>query len=250
MALTPVEIRHIKLEPLALRVQPRRRRRAARRHRRELRAGVARTSGPRGQDRARRGGPRALSRARDSSAYDARIRRAGVSGSQGAGAARDAGHARRGTRRVAKGPAGGNEPTWSACAASHAASVRCSAPRSQRSKRTTARTKARPKRRRAKLRAMSVSAATTRLKLRVSPGARRPGIVGRHGDAWKVRVAEPPEDGRANEAVLRLLAKTLDVPRATVALVSGHSSRDKVVVLDGLEPAQTERLLAAAGTSA
>ena len=89
--------------------------------------------------------------------------------------------------------------------------------------------------------------ATTRLKLRVSPGARRPGIAGRHGDAWKVRVSEPPEDGRANEAVLRLLAETLDVPRARVALVSGQSSRDKIVVLDGLEQAQTERLLASAG---
>jgi uncharacterized protein (TIGR00251 family) len=91
-----------------------------------------------------------------------------------------------------------------------------------------------------------VSAASTRLKLRVSPGARRPGFAGRHGDAWKVRVAEPPEDGRANEAVLRLLAETLDVPRGSVALVSGHSSRDKIVTLDGLEQSQTERLLAGA----
>ena len=88
---------------------------------------------------------------------------------------------------------------------------------------------------------------SVRLKLRVSPGARRPGFAGRHGDAWKVRVSEPPEDGRANEAVLRLLAETLDVPRATVALVSGHSSRDKVVVLDGLEQSQTEQRLASAG---
>ena len=92
-----------------------------------------------------------------------------------------------------------------------------------------------------------MGAATTRLKLRVSPGARRPGLVGRHGDAWKVRVAEPPEDGRANEAVLRLLAEMLDVPRGSVALVSGHSSRDKIVVLDGLEQAHTERLLASEG---
>ena len=89
-----------------------------------------------------------------------------------------------------------------------------------------------------------MSAASTRLKLRVSPGARRPGFAGRQGDAWKVRVAEPPEDGRANEAVLRLLAETLDVPRGHVALVSGHSSRDKIVTLDGLEQSQTERLLA------
>jgi uncharacterized protein (TIGR00251 family) len=103
----------------------------------------------------------------------------------------------------------------------------------------------RRKRREAKLTA--VTAATTRLKVRVSPGARRPGIAGRHGDAWKVRVAEPPEDGRANEAVLRLLAETLDVPRARVTLVSGHSSRDKIVVLDGVEQKQTERLLDSAG---
>ena len=92
-----------------------------------------------------------------------------------------------------------------------------------------------------------MDAATTRLKLRVSPGARRPGIGGRYGDAWKVRVAAPPEDGRANDAVLELLAKTLDVPRARLALVSGHSSRDKIVVLDGLEQTHSERLLAAAG---
>jgi len=92
-----------------------------------------------------------------------------------------------------------------------------------------------------------VTAATTRLKVRVSPGSRRPGIAGRHGDAWKVRVAAPPEDGKANEAVLRLLAETLDVPRSSVTLVSGQTSRDKIVVLNGLEQAQTERLLASAG---
>ena len=92
-----------------------------------------------------------------------------------------------------------------------------------------------------------MSAAKTRLKLRVSPRSRRPGIAGRHGDAWKVRVAEPPEDGRANEAVLDLLARTLDLPRSRFALVSGHSSREKIVVLDGVEQAQTERLLDSAG---
>jgi len=92
-----------------------------------------------------------------------------------------------------------------------------------------------------------VTAATTRLKVRVSPGSRRPGIAGRHGDAWKVHVAAPPEDGKANEAVLRLLAETLDVPRSSVTLVSGQTSRDKIVVLNGLEQAQTERLLASAG---
>ena len=91
-----------------------------------------------------------------------------------------------------------------------------------------------------------MSAAKTRLKLRVSPRSRRPGITGRHGDAWKVRVSAPPEGGRANEAVLELLAEALDVSRGRLALVSGHTSRDKVVVLNGLDQAHSERLLAAA----
>jgi uncharacterized protein len=87
---------------------------------------------------------------------------------------------------------------------------------------------------------------STRLRLRVSPGATRPGVVGRHGEAWKVRVAAAPEGGRANEAVIRLLADTLSVPRDAVTLVSGHSGRDKIVELAGLGPAQIERRLTSA----
>lgn len=90
---------------------------------------------------------------------------------------------------------------------------------------------------------------STRLRLRVAPGAARPGIVGRHGDGWKVRVAAPPEDGRANEAVLRLLAEALSVPRRSLTLVSGHAGRDKIVVLDGVGPAQIERRLSSATAS-
>jgi len=87
----------------------------------------------------------------------------------------------------------------------------------------------------------------TSLRLRVVPGANRPGIVGRHGDAWKVRVSAPAEDGRANDAVLDLLAHTLDVSRRDVRLTVGSSSRDKVVELDGVtEEIATRRLEAAA----
>jgi uncharacterized protein (TIGR00251 family) len=87
---------------------------------------------------------------------------------------------------------------------------------------------------------------STRLRLRVSPGAGKSGIIGRHGDAWKVRVTAPPEDGRANEAVVRLLADALSMPRTSVTLVSGHTGRDKIVLLDGVGPAQIERRLASA----
>ncbi|HEY8103927.1 MAG TPA: DUF167 domain-containing protein [Gaiellaceae bacterium] len=90
-------------------------------------------------------------------------------------------------------------------------------------------------------------APTTRLRLRVAPGASRAAVVGRHGDAWKVRVAAAPERGKANEAVLTLLADTLAVPRSNVTLVSGGGSRDKIVELEGITAEEIERRLATAG---
>jgi hypothetical protein len=86
----------------------------------------------------------------------------------------------------------------------------------------------------------------TRLRLRVSAGAARTELAGRHGDAWKVRVSAAPEKGRANEAVVELLAARLGLARTQVALVRGHGSRDKLVELRGLGPAEAERRLEAA----
>jgi uncharacterized protein len=86
----------------------------------------------------------------------------------------------------------------------------------------------------------------TKLTLRVSPGATRAGVVGRHGAAWKVRVAEPPEGGRANDAVVRLLAETLHVPRRDVEIVSGHGAKEKIVALAGIDRDEIERRLASA----
>ena len=87
---------------------------------------------------------------------------------------------------------------------------------------------------------------STRVRLRVSPGANSAHVVGRHGEAWKVRVAAPPEGGRANDAVVRLLAETLSLPRDAVTLVSGHGARDKIVQLAGFDPTQIERRLSSA----
>ena len=87
---------------------------------------------------------------------------------------------------------------------------------------------------------------TIRLNLRVSPGAGRSAVVGRHGDAWKLRVAAPPERGRANASVVSLLASSLDVRRPDVRIVGGAVSRDKVAEIVGLTLEEAEQRLASA----
>ena len=82
----------------------------------------------------------------------------------------------------------------------------------------------------------------TVLRLRVQPGARREGIGGAHGDALKIAVTAPPEGGRANEAVLALLARLLGVPRRDVRILSGASSREKRVLV-ALPPQAVEAAL-------
>ena len=88
--------------------------------------------------------------------------------------------------------------------------------------------------------------ASTRLELRVVPGASRPGVVGRYGDVWKIRVAAPPENGRANEAVVALLADTLGMSRRHVSIVAGLGTRDKVLSLQGISSSELDRRLAVA----
>lgn len=71
------------------------------------------------------------------------------------------------------------------------------------------------------------------LRIRAVPGARTPGVAGPIGDRLKVRVAEPPEDGRANEGIRTLLAERFDVDRRSVEILVGHASRDKTVLFRG-----------------
>lgn len=71
------------------------------------------------------------------------------------------------------------------------------------------------------------------LTLHVRPRARAPGVGGAHGGALQIRVAAPPEDGRANEAVRAALALALGVRNADVELVSGLQSRRKRVRIQG-----------------
>lgn len=70
--------------------------------------------------------------------------------------------------------------------------------------------------------------------VRVHPRAKRDGITGEVGDALKVSLTAPPEDGRANEACIELFAKFLKVPRSSVTIASGLSSRNKVIRVAGV----------------
>jgi uncharacterized protein (TIGR00251 family) len=70
------------------------------------------------------------------------------------------------------------------------------------------------------------------LALHVQPGARRTAVVGPHGNRLKVAVASPPAEGRANAALIAFLADRLDLPRSSISVVSGASSREKRLCLD------------------
>ena len=84
------------------------------------------------------------------------------------------------------------------------------------------------------------------LNLRVSPGAKRFAIEGPYGDhAMKLKVAAPPVDGKANAEVSRFLAALLDVPPSDVTVIRGASSRDKKVLVRGIEEATAREALAA-----
>jgi uncharacterized protein len=82
-----------------------------------------------------------------------------------------------------------------------------------------------------------------RIVVTVSPGASRTELAGRHGEGWKARIAAPPERGRANEALLDLLAETLDFPRSRLAVVAGRTSRRKIVEVEGLDLDEISRRL-------
>ena len=91
---------------------------------------------------------------------------------------------------------------------------------------------------------------TVVLRVHAQPGANRTAVVGRHGDALKVAVRAPADAGRANEAVLRLVADVAGVRRKAVRLVGGASSRAKRIAIDGVDAAALARAIGNAMTGA
>jgi uncharacterized protein len=82
-----------------------------------------------------------------------------------------------------------------------------------------------------------------RVEITVSPGAARTELVGRHGGGWRARVAAPPERGRANRALVALVAELAGVGRERVAVVAGAGSRRKVLEVEGLGADELDRRL-------
>jgi uncharacterized protein (TIGR00251 family) len=80
-----------------------------------------------------------------------------------------------------------------------------------------------------------------RVTVKVHPRAKRSGIAGRLGEAYKLNLAAPPVDGKANEECVRYFAELAGVPRGSVRIVKGTTSRMKVVEVEGVGQEELER---------
>jgi uncharacterized protein (TIGR00251 family) len=79
--------------------------------------------------------------------------------------------------------------------------------------------------------------------IRVQPRARKNAIVGEIGDALKIALTAPPVEGRANEACIDFLAEFLKVPRSSVTIAAGETSRSKVIRITGMSADELRRRL-------
>jgi len=83
-----------------------------------------------------------------------------------------------------------------------------------------------------------------RITVKVHPRARQTRVTGRLGDAWKLDLAAPPVDGKANEACIRFFADLAGVPQSRVRIVLGLTSRTKVIEIDGASEEDVAHALA------
>jgi uncharacterized protein (TIGR00251 family) len=81
------------------------------------------------------------------------------------------------------------------------------------------------------------------LSIRIQPRASKNEIIAREGGALKIRLTAPPVDGAANEALVRFLADRVSVPKSQIEIISGHTSRDKIIRIHGTSEAEAKRLL-------
>jgi uncharacterized protein len=82
-----------------------------------------------------------------------------------------------------------------------------------------------------------------RVAIKVHPRAKRSQVQGRLGEAWKVALAAPPVDGKANSECVRFFAELAGVPRSRVQVILGLTGRNKIVEIEGVSQEEIERLL-------
>jgi uncharacterized protein (TIGR00251 family) len=87
------------------------------------------------------------------------------------------------------------------------------------------------------------SAGAITFAIRVHPRAKKTAINGELGNALKLAITAPPVEGKANEACIEFFAKLLKVPRSSVTIAAGHSSRNKLVRVTGISAVETRRAL-------
>jgi len=81
------------------------------------------------------------------------------------------------------------------------------------------------------------------LSIRTQPGSSKNRIIGEYGGRLKLAVTAAPEKGKANKAVIELLADTLRINESSIQIISGESSRDKRLMIEGLTPEDIKSLL-------
>jgi hypothetical protein len=82
-----------------------------------------------------------------------------------------------------------------------------------------------------------------RITVRVTPGAREDSVTGWQDSTLRVRVRAPAERGKANDAVCRLIAKALGLPRSSVGITRGATARRKIVQIEGIDDEEARRKL-------
>lgn len=87
-----------------------------------------------------------------------------------------------------------------------------------------------------------------RLETKIIPGSSRTEIMGWLGKCLKIKVAAPPEKGKANQAVVKILAEKLALNEASITIVSGSTSQRKVIEIEGISPQQLSQALPPKGT--
>jgi uncharacterized protein len=82
-----------------------------------------------------------------------------------------------------------------------------------------------------------------RIAVKVQPRAKKTELAEKLGDAYKLRLAAPPVDGKANDECIRFFARRFQVAQSAVRIVRGLTSRMKMVEIDGIDPLDVERVL-------